>query len=936
MAKGLIITHMPRAFDQARGQEAREACPWASGPVADLIAGTGGSSPYLLGLMQTEGDWLGPALDDPDGALAAQAAALEAAAPDTLASDLRQAKRRLALLVALADLSGAWPLMRVTGALTDFAVLSVRLALRAAIAPLLSRGAIPGQGEDALEDAGGMIVLAMGKMGAGELNYSSDIDLICLYDDERFDPSDYATARAGFVKATRKMTATLNDRTHEGYVFRTDLRLRPDPAVTPVCMAVAAAERYYESLGRTWERAAYIKARVIAGDAGAGQRFLKHLEPFVWRRHLDFATIRDAHDMRLRIRAQKRDHGPITLPCHDMKLGRGGIREIEFFTQTRQIIAGGRDPGLRARGTLDGLAALADRKWVPPDDAARLADHYVQHRMVEHRLQMIADAQTHALPGDEAGFARLAALSGRDMDEMRADIARRLTEVHALTEDFFAPDRDAPAPVALPDALKDSPLPDRWPTYPALRSARAAEALERLKPHILQSLADAARPDEALAGFDAFLAGLPTGVQILSLFQAHPHLIGLLIDIVATAPDLGRYLARNPQVFDAVLSGDFYAPWPGRVALRTALASVLERETDYERRLDRARVWWREWHFRIGVHLLRGLKDAEEAGRAYADLAEATISAMFPVVVAEFARRHGPPPGGGAAVLGMGSLGAGRLHARSDLDLIVIYDAGAQDMSEGRRPLSAPAYYARLTKALILALSAQTAEGRLYEVDMRLRPSGNQGPVATSWRAFQSYQGNEAWVWEHLALTRARPMAGPGALCTAIEAFRLELLSRPRERAEILRAVAEMRARILAAKGEGGIWDPKSGPGRMMDIELLAQAAALLAPPPVRQTPRAIGRARFLEPDHRALLRAAYARQWAVQIGARLMTEGPLQVDELGRGGRAFLARLAGTEDLEALAQTLTRDAARVRAAIDAALAAYGPEQVDGARDEKG
>ena len=818
MAAADATLQIPRPFDAARGQEARAACGWATGFEAELITGAGGSSPFLHGLLISEADWLEAALPTLDSSVAALSIVDDA--PDRVGIDLRQAKRRLALLVALADLSGAWPLMRVTGTLTAFAEDAVKAVLRSALRPVLERGGLPGQTLDDLHDAGGLVIFAMGKMGAGELNYSSDIDLVCLFDDSRYDPQDYATVRTAFVRVIRKVTATLSDMTDRGYVFRTDLRLRPDPSVTPIVIGMAAAERYYESMGRTWERAAFIKAHPVAGDIAAGQRFLKRLEPFIWRRHLDFASIRDAHDIRLRIRSQKRDHGPITLEGHDMKLGRGGIREIEFFTQTRQIIAGGRDRGLRTRGTLDGLSALADRQWIPASDGARLADHYVAHRTIEHRLQMVADAQTHSLPKDAEGFDRLAALCGADLSALRSDIARRLTEVHALTEDFFAPDRLAQSGDAVPAALAESPIPDRWPTYPALRRARAAETLERIKPRILRSLADAPRPDEALAAFDGFLSSLPAGVQLLSLFEANPHLIALFVDIVSTAPDLGRHLSRSPQVFDAVLGGDFFEPWPGRVALRQALAATLAPIEDYERQLDEARRWWREWHFRVGVHLLRGLIDAEEAGRAYADLAEATVSALWPVVQADFARRHGPAPGGGAVVLGMGSLGAGRLHARSDLDLIVVYDASVDDLSEGRRALAAPVYFARLTQALIAAMSAQTAEGRIYEIDMRLRPSGNQGPVATSFRAFRAYQTDEAWVWEHLAMTRARVVAGPGALAEAVEAFRLDLLSRPRSARAVLDAVQDMRGRIAAAKGDAGPWDPKAGAGGMQDIEL--------------------------------------------------------------------------------------------------------------------
>lgn len=909
------ISRLPRAFDPDRGDEALTACPWATDAVADLLRGTAGSSPYLHGLIQREGARLEGAVEDPEAALVALWATLDECPPDRIGSALRQAKRRVALLVALCDLSGAWVLEQVTGALSDFADLAVSLSLRASIGEELRRKKLPGMTEDDLPTAAGVVALAMGKGGARELNYSSDIDLIMLFDETRYDPDDYFEARQALVRATRKMSSTLNDLTAEGYVFRTDLRLRPDPAVTPVCMAMEAAERYYESFGRTWERAAYIKARAAAGDIAAGERFLEALRPFVWRKHLDFAAIQDAHDMRLRIREHKGLGGALSLPGHNMKLGRGGIREIEFFTQTRQLIAGGRDPDLRQRATVPGLARLAAKGWIPEDVARRLTDHYRAHREVEHRIQMVNDAQTHDLPASAEGMARLACLSGRDLDEMTRDLKARLAEVHELTEGFFAP--DARASTAVPEVFAESGVVDRWATYPCLRSARAQELWRRVRPEILRRLSETARPEEALAAFDTFLSKLPAGVQLFSLFEANPSLMDLLVDIVGTSPDLAGFLARNAGVLDAVIGGDFFSAWPGRPALTAELTGVMARFDDYEGKLDAARRWAKEWHFRVGVHLLRGLMAPEEAGKAYADLAEAALAACWPVVQAQFALKHGPCPGRGAVVLGMGSLGAQRLHARSDLDVIVIYDPQDVENSDGPRPLPSRMYYSRLTQALITAMTAQMPEGRLYEVDMRLRPSGNQGPVATSWASFQSYQQGEAWIWEHLALTRARVVAGSAALAEDVEAFRQSLLAEPRDRAEVLTAVRDMLGKIAAAKGPGGPWEAKLGRGRMQEIDLVAQAASLVSGKAVRQTPRALRMAGWLASGP---LVEAYELAWALQIGSRLVSDKPLDPEALGAGGGAFLLRLTGYADMGALQAALEDKAARAATIIDAVL----------------
>ncbi len=921
MSFATALSRCPTPFDADRGQEAATRFPNLSADLRALIAGAAGSSPYLDGLLRKEAEWLPAALDDPEGTVTRVIADLDTEPLASLPAAMRAAKRRVALMTALGDLGGAWPLEQVTGVLTRLADQAVDRALKALFEAELARGKLPGMGPEDIATAGGMSVLAMGKMGAEELNYSSDIDLICLYDESRTDPADETELRAGFVRITRRMTRMLSDVTADGYVLRTDLRLRPDASVTPVCISMAAAERYYESVGRTWERAAFIKARPCAGDLAAGARFLDTLTPFVWRKHLDFAAIQDAHDMRLRIRAHKGLHGPISLPGHDMKLGRGGIREIEFFTQTRQLIAGGRDAGLRDRRTLPALAALQAAGWVPEEAALSLHDHYRFHREIEHRVQMINDAQTHALPTSDEGFDRLAALCGRPAGALRTELTERLSAVHELTEGFFAPE---PARPPGADSFGEETTA-RWPGYPALRSARAVTIFERLKPDLMRRLQRAARPDEALAQFDGFLAGLPAGVQLFSLFEANPTLVDLIVDICASAPALAQYLSRNASVFDAVIGGDFFAPWPGQAALEAGLTAALSAETDYERKLDTARRWTKEWHFRVGVHHLRGLMAAPEAGAAYADLARAVVVALWPEVVAQFAAKHGAPPGRGAAVVAMGSLGAGRLQAGSDLDLIVIYDEAGVEASDGRRPLAARAYYARLTQALVTALTAPMAEGRLYEVDMRLRPSGRQGPVATSWGAYQSYQRDEAWTWEHLALTRALPLTGPAELLTDIEAFRQGVLATPRDAAQACADVIDMRRRLAEAKPPEGPWDVKLGPGGLQDIELFAQTAAMLSGaadrPVADQLDRGVAGGWFDAAD-RAALMEAYQLSWQVRALGQLLASGPLVPESLGQG--AVEALLRGTEHpgLDTLAahlETATGAAAKI---ITGALAA--------------
>ncbi|EBA11324.1 Glutamate-ammonia-ligase adenylyltransferase [Roseobacter sp. CCS2] len=863
----------------------------------ELIAGTAGCSPYLADLLRHEAAWVGPASDDPEAAIAALLADIPNTKLTDLAVGLRQAKRRVALLTGLADLGGVWPLETVTQILTDFADAAVQATITQLVAAEVARGKLPAGGDPA--DAGGMVVLAMGKMGAGELNYSSDIDLICLFDETRFDPDDYHEVRSAFIRVTRKMTAILSDVREGGYVFRTDLRLRPDASVTPVCLSMEAAERYYESVGRTWERAAYIKARVCAGDQKAGARFLETLRPFVWRKHLDFAAIQDAHDMRLKIRDHKGLHGPLVLEGHNMKLGRGGIREIEFFTQTRQLIAGGRDASLRMRGTREGLAALAAADWIPQKAAKQLYDHYRFHREVEHRLQMINDAQTQTLPSDKDGFSRLAAFMGMTVPALHDTLRDRLEDVHTLIEGFFAPE-EPDSSAKLPDWGQD--VVARWHSYPALRTTRATQTFARITPEIMARLQEAAKPEEALAQFDGFLAGLPAGVQLFALFEANPQLTQLIVDICATAPALAQHLSRNAGVLDAVIGGAFFAEWPGKAALHAELTELLDKADDYEAQLLTARRWAKEWHFRIGVHFLRDLIDAAQCGAQYADLAEAVAAAVWPAVTAEFARKHGAMPGRGGAVIAMGSLGAGWLTATSDLDLIIIYDAQRVDSSDGRRPLATRTYFARLTQALITALSVQMAEGRLYEVDMRLRPSGRQGPVATSLASFQGYQENEAWTWEHLALTRARTVAGDPSLCADIETFRRSLLAAKADGPTVLTDVAAMRLRIAEQKAQAGGWAAKVGPGRMQDIELFAQTVALKCASEATNTTGQLKAGvvdGWLDAADEAALQAAFDLFWKLQAALRFLAGDDANFEKLSEGARRLILRETGSQDMD-------------------------------------
>ncbi len=924
------IVATPITYEPARGDDAAALYPGAPAAFRDLVRGAAGCSSYLAGLLGREAEWLAGTLDQPLSVALADARALPPSdGIEALSAALRTAKRRTALLVALADLGGAAPLETVTGTLTELADAAVQAAISALVAAEVARGKLP----DSEAPDGGLVALAMGKMGAGELNYSSDIDLIMLFDEAAYSEGDYRDARAALIRVNQKLVKLLSEVTDGGYVFRTDLRLRPDPSVTPVCIGIDAAEQYYESFGRTWERAALIKARPAAGDIAAGERFLEAVRPFIWRRHLDFAAIDDAHDIRLRIREHKGRPGPFRLDGHDVKLGQGGIREIEFFTQTRQLICGGRDPSLRQRGTLAALSALTEKGWVPAATCADLSGQYRALRLLEHRLQMLDDAQTHRLPTTPEGFVRLAAFMGQsDVAAFRTTLEERFAQVGALTEPFFDHSRPlttvgSPEWGGFADPERAARIAESWHALPSMRSERARSIFLRIEPEIAERLARAADPDAALASFDAFMRGLPAGVQLFSLFQANPSLLDLLASICATAPSLARYLGRNAGVFDAVIGRGFYATAESASSLTRRMKAAIAAEADYESALDALRRIAKEQRFRLGVQLLSGVATVDETAAALSDLADATLGALYPAVVAEFATRHGKPPGRGAAILALGKLGSREMTTTSDLDLIVIYDSGKAEQSKGRRPLPVRQYYARLTQALVSALTAPTAEGDLYKVDMRLRPSGRQGPVAVALNGFRRYQLEEAWTWEHLALTRARVCGGVPAVGRQVAQVLAEVRAKPRDPVATAADLVDMRRRLAEAnaKANADPWEVKLGSGRMLDVELLLQGGALLAPGVDAVSPRAmapaLAAAGWLAAEEAEILAAALTLYHVMQQVSRLATDTAFDPDTAGAGLTAFVLKLTEQPSVSALQAALAQAADGSAAVIDAVLA---------------
>ncbi len=938
------IDSLPPPFDAERA--ARLAEKLAGVPLgarfARLVAFVAGSSPYLAQSMTREAALL-PVLEQ-DGALAVAEAeiATARAARDLpmseLSAALRVAKRRAALAIALGDVAGALDLDTVTALLTRLADAALQSAVHAALKAETASGRFkPADSADPAMSSG-LIVIAMGKYGAFELNYSSDIDFTVFFDGDILPVAPGVEPVPFLVRVVKQVVKTLQERTAEGYVFRTDLRLRPDAGATQVAISTAAAALYYEGMGQNWERAAMIKARAAAGDIPAGEAFIAELRPFVWRKYLDYAAVEDIQSIKRQINAHK-GGSDMEVAGHDVKLGRGGIREIEFFAQTQQLILGGRYPVLRQRRTLEAIRALTAENVVSAEAEADLGAAYHWLRTLEHRIQMVADEQTHRIPESDAERANVARFMGfpdlAAFDAKALSVFRTVERHYAALFEGSAPLGSADGSLVFtgvdddPETLKTlSRLGFKRPEsvsaavrgwhhgrMPATRSARARELLTALKPALLASLARTADPDTAFARFDTLLHGLPAGVQLFSLLKANPWLLDVLAEVCGGAPRLARHLARTPAVLDALLDPAFLRDPPLRAEVDAAFARALDETPDYEPMLDAARRTARELQFRVGFQFLRGVMGPEEVGSAYAMVAESALLAVTARVRATFEAQHGRVPGGAFAIVALGRLGAAKMTAASDLDLVFLYDHDDEaGMSDGGAPLTPSVYFGRLSQRLIAAITAPTAEGKLYDVDMRLRPSGSKGPVAVRLETFRAYQTDEAWTWERMALTRARVLAADEAFGARVSATILGVLTGAGARGDINADAAAMRGRLLRDKPGKGPFDLKTVRGGMIDVEFIAQAGLLVAGaahPDIFTGATQIALANLsdvgaLSADDYHALAEAYLLYSRVNHMLRLTSEDDAAALE-EEGLQRLLVRAAGAESFAALTASLVQ-----------------------------
>ncbi|MEH6828197.1 bifunctional [glutamine synthetase] adenylyltransferase/[glutamine synthetase]-adenylyl-L-tyrosine phosphorylase [Parasphingorhabdus sp.] len=822
------------------------------------------------------------------------------AGAENVRQKLRREKRALALTLAIGDLAGRLSLTDVITRLSDFADRALDEALADIYATRYPDAPLEG-----------FAIIGLGKHGSHELNYSSDIDPIFIYDPDKIpvrgkeDPSD-AARRIG-----QQLVEALNSRDADGYVFRVDMRLRPSPEVSPVALPVEAAISYYESSALAWEQAAYIRSRAAAGDQILGRYFLETINPFIWRRSLDYGAIRNIGS----VTAQIRDHyaaGQKFGPGFDLKRGRGGIRETEFYAQMHQLIFGGRQPDLRVPATRDALAALAKAGRIDGDKATVLSESYELYRVIEHRLQMVNDQQTHSLPDDMAALDRVARLHGLESGQKLLDLlAPHVDAVGNIYDDLIEPEDSARLPAdeeKLVAVLAEKNLSEadaflqaikRWRSgkVTALRSAAAQESFEAILPDLVDAIATAPNPAKALARLDSLIDKLPTAINFFRILEARPGLLEKLGQILSHAPVLADALSRRAELFDGLIDATAL-DLPPSVAELARQFSRTEPGDDYQMLLDRVRARVGEKRFALGVQLIEGRHDALEISAGYARVAEAAIQVLTDATIAEFEAVHGKIADGRLLILALGRLGGAALTHASDLDLIFLFSGDHSADSDGKRPLGGTQYFNRLTARIVTALSVPTAAGPLYEVDTRLRPSGTQGPLAVTLESFYKYQRESAWTWEHMALTRARPVYGDEDLRELLQEEIRNILRKEREPEELRKAVRKMRLDIVEHKPPKGPLDTKLMEGGLVDWEFIIHFLQLKTGealhPQLGKAVRALVAAGHLGED----MVTAHELMTRLLVALRLMSP---DCDYPPETSRALIAKAAGQESWDAL-----------------------------------
>ena len=748
---------------------------------------------------------------------------------------IRRWRSRSCLTVALSDLAGLCDTVTQMAWLSRAADTALSSSLAFLINLAVARGKI-NPVENSMLGCGWSII-ALGKLGAEELNYSSDVDLLILHDLATA-PLAQEQVQPFYVGLTRDLVRLLSAASADGIGWRVDLRLRPDPGATAVSIDVDAAISYYESLARTWERAAFIRARPVAGDVQMAKRFLSQIQPFIWRRTLDY-TVMD--DMKAMLRRSPQSNGWLG---YNLKIGKNGIRQIEFFTHVLQLVAGGREAELRQHQTAAALCALAKFDWITPNQADSLITAYKQLRRTEHRIQMIADSQTHSLPRSQPELAHFANFMGHaQTTELCAALAKvqdtialnatheilhspvdqAVSSEHILLDDYdtlvaWLSENGFARPHDVADTLSG------WMAgrIAATRSERARVILNRLMPEILMQFATASAPDDIFAALAQFIEGLPASVQIFSLLEYNPQLTRLLCDMLVLSPQICDRLRRYPALFDLLLYREFFAP----IETTSDLKKIFHQKIGglpVELALDQIKILVRELKFRAQVQTLSFATDTDQLETSLTSIAEAAIDSVLTLALSDIVRRYGEI-NAKISILALGRLGVKQLTAGSDLDLLIVYDAGPECFSHGQRTLAAANYVLRLAQTMVSWISTPTAEGTLYDVDLRLRPEGKAGAIATSIDRLATYFNRDAWIWEKQALTKARPIAGDVSLCKKIQHLINSIINHDHPKDHLITAISDMRQRLQNQQKPVSKWHLKRITGGLTDIDLLIQA----------------------------------------------------------------------------------------------------------------
>ena len=812
---------------------------------------------------------------------------LDPALPSAWPSQLRLWRAAESTRLVWRDVLGLDDVDDTLAGATRLAEDCLQLGLQALEVEFASRHGVVRDGEGAVAR---LVVFGLGKLGGGELNFSSDVDLVYAYPhDGDSDGARPLAAEDYFARLGQRLARLLDEVTGDGFCHRVDLRLRPFGNAGRVAWSFAAMDQYFQREGRDWERYAWLKARPVAGDIAAGEAWLETLRPFIYRRYLDYTALDGLRGLKAAIVAemQRRDM------VDDLKRGPGGIREIEFLVQSLQLIRGGREPALRGRQLLPALRALVEGGQIATGDGDALAEAYRFLRRLENRVQMLRDAQTHALPDDPEMRLRIALGLGHEtVDALESALAQRRAQVSAEFDALLVPRRGQAAPDALSHywralpqggeatTLADAGFNDAQGNDAALRdfargtgvralSDAARARLDRVVPALLAAAARSAQPDAALRRLLGLLQAILRRASYLALLDEQPSALARLVDVLARSALLAERIAAYPLLLDELLDARVAGPMPDAESVRAACAAALAFD-DPENALRALNEARQALSFRVALATLDQRQPAQDSARQLATIADAVVQSVLRMAWAEVAGAHGAIAGGRFAVIGYGSLGGQELGFGSDLDLVFLYDADPSALSDGARPVEASRWFTRLAQKIVALLGAVTSAGRLYETDMRLRPDGGKSLLVSTLASYEDYQLHRAWTWEHQALVRARAIAGDSALCAEFERVRSATLARTRASAALQQDVVQMRRRMRAQldRSDAARFDLKQGAGGLVDLEFLLQEAVLArsVAAPTLLVPRDTGGLidalevdGGLAPDEAAALRGAHA-----------------------------------------------------------------------------